>query len=83
MKELYFRSITSIILISILYFSYLNNLFFFATILVVVILSTFEFLNLFSKVKKLKKYKFTINVLWFIYLLFIFYIFIDFNRLMD
>ena len=83
MKELYFRSITSIILISILYFSYLNNLFFFATMLVVVLLSTFEFLNLFSKVKKLKKYKFTINVLWFIYLLFIFYIFIDFNRLMD
>ncbi len=76
MKELIFRSITSIILLITFYFSYVFDELFYLIILIVFIISFIEFNNLINKIYLKEAFKHLLKFSGAIYLIFISYLLI-------
>ncbi len=68
-KEIISRVTTSLILLSILYYSYIDIFFFKILIFITFVLSSIEFYKLLNRNKKIKSYKFTFIFLGLIYFL--------------
>ncbi len=76
MKELIFRSITSIILLITFYFSYVFDELFYLIILIIFIISFIEFNNLINKIYLKEAFKHLLKFSGAIYLIFISYLLI-------
>ena len=81
MKELIFRTSTSIIFLLIFFFSYIYSQLFYILLITALSISFYEFSQIIVKIKKLNDKKFLILLIGLIYIFFIFfYIFNEFTN---
>ncbi len=84
MKELIFRILTSIALLTILYLSYIYNAFFYSILIILLVLSINEYSSLITKTKKKNNLKFLYIVLGLFYILFVLlFLFFKLNEMKD